>query len=161
MHLTPSQSRDLSLVFWLFCGGLLIIAIVHSFQPTQEKDFVYFYGDGTLVNQHKPLYDYDIQRRVFESISSAHSGTYGPSPYPPFVHLGFALLARLPLGVAYHVWMVVTMLLYVAALLLLLPRGYLSAALPLALSCWLFMGRILFKWSIVGDCILCHCSRHA
>lgn len=139
--MTPAQSRDLSFVSWLICGALVALAVFSSFQPSQEKDFVYFYGLGTLFNQHVPLYDYPAQTSVFEGIRAIHGGPYGPSPYPPFVALAFAPFAHLPFEIAYHVWMAASIMLYVAALLLLISQKHLLLVLPLAISCWPFVTR--------------------
>ena len=52
------------------------------------------------------------------------SGAYGPLPYPPFVGLFFRPFALLPYWVAYLVWVVISLTLYVSGLTLALAQFF-------------------------------------
>jgi Glycosyltransferase family 87 len=100
-----------------------------------HADFVYVYGVGQMVRDYPAdrLYDVALQQRVFDRISPAHLGSYGPSPYPPFVALFFRCFAGLPYATAYLVWAALSLLLYLlglrAALVSLYPREPLQQSL--------------------------------
>jgi hypothetical protein len=81
-------------------------------------DFIYYYGDGRIANEY-PLarfYDYSLQTRIYNEIFPLQSGAYGMQPYPPWVPLFFSLYARLPFAVAFGLWMLTSLLLYLAGI---------------------------------------------
>lgn len=89
-------------------------------------DFVYFYGIGQMANSHSAtdLYDYRVQLATFNAILPLQHGTYGPSPYPPFVAQFFRLFALLPFARAYFQWVAGSLVLYVVGIVLLLREFF-------------------------------------
>lgn len=112
------------------CWAILLVSLVFpftlvlwgTFVTGEPVDFVYFYGIGQIVHTHPAtmLYDYGLQLKVFNQILPMHQGSYGPSPYPPFVALFFSLAARLPFKAAFLVWMAISLCLYVIGIVALL-----------------------------------------
>jgi hypothetical protein len=126
----PPGLRELNVVCWaLFVLFLLVpLAIVLIAQHRAGKkfsdflpiDFIYYYGDGRLVNEYPPgaLYNYDLQMKVFNQIYPLRDGqTYSVSPYPPLVGEIFGLYARLPIARAYLLWLVTSFALYFTGIL--------------------------------------------
>ena len=81
-------------------------------------DFINFYGIGQIANEYPSarLYDYSLQKQIFNEIHPAVEGYYGPSPYPPFVALFFSLFARFPFNQAYVLWAGTSLTLYIAGI---------------------------------------------
>lgn len=94
------------------------------FFEQSEVDFIYFYGTGQIANQHPAIqvYDYNLQMQVFNHIFQLHEGTYGPSPYPPFVSQFFRPFARLTFEQAYFSWMGISLALYITGIALTLKE---------------------------------------
>lgn len=122
--------RELNVLCWaLFVTFLLLpLTVVLVAQHAAGKkfsnflpiDFIYYYGDGRLVNEFPPegLYDHDLQIKVFNQIYPLHGGeTYSVSPYPPLVGQIFGLYARLPIAEAYFLWLGTSLVLYIAGIL--------------------------------------------
>ena len=138
----------------LLCWGIFFLCIVAPacfFLVVQIKtgkyfyegsgvDFVYLYGVGEIANSHPAtaVYDARLQLATFNDIVPLNHGTYGPSPYPPFVPEFFRLLALLPFPRAFLLWVSVTLVLYLAGTLLLLreffPNEPLKQSLMLCLA---------------------------
>jgi hypothetical protein len=120
----PPGLKELNLACWgLFVGFVVLPLLVPlwfrfrsgaGFSSILPVDFIYFYGDGSIVRSYpiNRLYDYSLQLKTFNDIFPFHDGAYGPSPYPPFVGLFFSLFARLPFWPAYLAWLGVSMSLY-------------------------------------------------
>lgn len=83
-------------------------------------DFVYLYGTGQIANTHPAIevYNYRLQLEVFNRIQPLDHGTYGPSPYPPFVSQFFRLFARMSFETAFLAWLGVSLVLYLSGVLL-------------------------------------------
>ncbi len=112
----------------LLCWGLLLVGFVLPFSVfvanghrPPSADFTYFYALGRILNNHPAqyLYDNEMVQRVCAEI---RSGSWGLSPYPPFVGLLFRPLGLLPYSVAYLLWLFVSLALYAAGLKLLTDR---------------------------------------
>src|SRR5580698_7000213 len=87
----------------------------------EEKDFVFFYAMGRMLNEYPPsqLYDFELQKKVDTEIHPLKAGReYTPNPYPPFVALLFRPFARLPFSTAYPLWLSITFSLYIVGLAL-------------------------------------------
>jgi hypothetical protein len=104
-----------------FCVPLLLrikagAGLTHIF----PSDFVYFYGIGHIANSYPltKLYDYGLQLKTFNEISlyPFREGSYGPSPYPPFVALFFSLFARVSVVPAFFLWAGVSLALYLVGI---------------------------------------------
>lgn len=83
-----------------------------------NSDFVYFYGIGQIARESAGprIYDPALQQQVFLSIQPPRDGVYGPSPYPPFVAMFFALFTYLSFEAAYLLWLVVSLTLYLVGI---------------------------------------------
>lgn len=91
--------------------GAMSITQLHS-------DFVYFYGDGKIAREYPSarIYDYNLQLKVFTAIYPAQGGSYGPSPYPPWVPLFFEPFARLSFEHAFVLWLGISLAFYIAGI---------------------------------------------
>ena len=153
-----AQLRDVVIIGWLLATAMLFLVVYQSFQATAESDFVPIYSLGRLLNHHpaEQLYDFALQQQVSTEVKPLRAGAYGPTPYPPFVALFFKVFSRLDFPTAYHIWMLLTIGLYLSGLLLLmnrfLPRDalYRSAWTCGALLFWPFMGRTLLNGQLAG-----------
>ena len=110
--------KEITLVCWcLFVACLVVplsVLLLLHWKAGSLGDFVYFYGIGQLANEHSAakLYDYASQLKIFNEIEPLRDGVWGPSPYPPFVALFFAPIARLPFRVAYLLWFGISLALF-------------------------------------------------
>jgi hypothetical protein len=134
----------------VLCWGIFFACVVvplsvfyyshHKFTSLPSIDFVYYYGDGRLVNEYPPerLYDPDLQRKVFNEIYPLRSGFWSISPYPPLVGRVFSFYAQLPVYPAYCMWFLTSLLLYVSGIAAVLqatfPRDKLKKSLVLCLA---------------------------
>jgi hypothetical protein len=116
--------KEINLVCWglfLLCLLPVVVTVVYAQFTTAgvlHADFVYHYGAGKLLNQYpaSQLYNFDLQRKIFNGIYSSHDYSYGPSPYPPFVAEIFSFFARLSFEKAYFLWMGISLILYLAGI---------------------------------------------
>jgi hypothetical protein len=94
------------------------VLLSNHFKAGEGYDFVYFYGAGRLASTRPitNLYDYAAQLKTFNEISPSRYGYYGPSPYPPFIGLFFSLFARLPFKIAFLLWLVTSLALYIVGI---------------------------------------------
>jgi hypothetical protein len=166
---TRSQLKDLNFLGWLFCAALLVITCHQSEERTQPRDFVYFYSVGQILNRYTPdhLYQEKLQRKTFNDILPLKNGIYGPSPYPPYVALFFRPFALLPFWTAYHLWISISMVLYLAGILLLVKRFFPGDKLLQSFLCcfallfWTFIARTFLngQLSVIGflaiACAIC------
>jgi hypothetical protein len=123
-------SKELSLAGWSWFASLLILKYLpplwirlkagSGLTNIFPSDFIYFYGIGQIANKYPltRLYDYSLQLKIFNGIYplSVHDGSYGPSPYPPYVALFFSLFARVPIQAAFFLWAGVSLSLYIAGI---------------------------------------------
>lgn len=162
-HISRTDWKYLNLLGWCAVAGLFAIVLQNALQRDHERDFVYFYSCGRILNHYPPaqLYDYELQKRTFTEIQPLHEGVYGPSPYPPFVAMLFRPFARLPFLTAYWSWMGITLILYLAGLTLL-ARRFLSgdrlkqsALFCFALCFWPFAARTLLNGQLSAIGFFC------
>lgn len=116
----------------LICVNALIIGLSFIRGSTLSGapfggDFVEFYNSGKILNEYGPnrLYDFDLQDELMREFLP--SGLTLPFVTPPYVAILFSPLARLPLWLAYLLWILISIALYVGAITLalrleLLPR---------------------------------------
>jgi Glycosyltransferase family 87 len=116
--------KEINLVCWsLFVAFLLVpLCIVHAIQLKHgvgsvrqlNSDFVYLYGVGQIAREYPAasIYDSALQHQVFLSIQPPRNGTYGPSPYPPFVAMFFAPFTYVSFETAYYLWLGISLALY-------------------------------------------------
>jgi len=108
----PPGMKEINAACWFqFIALLLVFFVLFGAQIKNQSglfrdwrcDFITIYGIGHIANEYSTthLYNYDLQKKVFNEIHPAPEGTYGPSPYPPFVALFFSLFARFPFNQAY------------------------------------------------------------
>ena len=97
--------------------------------------FIYFYGIGHIANDYPAvrIYDYSLQQKVFNEINPAPEGFYGPSPYPPFVALFFSLFAHFPFNLAYVLWAVISLTLYISGIAASLKGAFPGERLKISL----------------------------
>ena len=152
--MTPRrQLIDLNFLGWVFCAAVFVIAVHQLANKSHPRDFVYFYSIGHILNHYSPerLYDFSLQKEIFNRILPATDGEYGPSPYPPYVALLFRPLALLPFWIACLIWMALSLAMYLTGLLLLVRRFFAGDPLRqsilfcFALSLWTFLGRTLMN----------------
>lgn len=120
----PPGLKEINLACWtLFVAFLLVpLCIVHVIQLRHgvgsvrqlNSDFVYLYGVGEIAREYPParIYDSTLQHQVFLSIQPPRDGTYGPSPYPPFVAMFFIAFTHLSFETAYYLWLGISLGLY-------------------------------------------------
>jgi hypothetical protein len=127
LNSSPSL-KDLNQIFW----GLLLLGFVAPFSiivissgRPPDGDFAGFYSLGRILNEHpiKDLYNFELLSRICMEVHP-RSGAYGPLPYPPFVGLFFRPFALLPYWVAYLVWVVISLTLYLSGLTLALAEFF-------------------------------------
>lgn len=113
------------------------------FGPYLGADFGAFYIAGKILNTHPPerVYDAVLHHRLYrEQFPDAPPDSHLPYVNAPFFLLPFAALARLPYSWAYFLWLVLSVVLYVAGFFLIwrtldgIPRDSWLIALLLSLS---------------------------
>ena len=121
--------KEINLVCWAgFIAFLLVplcvvqlIQVKHGAGSIRQlnSDFVYVYGVGQIAHRYSParIYDTTLQRQVFVSIQPPRKGSYyGPSPYPPFVGMFFALFTYVSFETAYLLWSAISLVLYLTGM---------------------------------------------
>jgi hypothetical protein len=128
--------KEIGVISWsLLIFGILMPATValvvqakngNLFFEKTPVDFVYLYGIGKIANTHAAIdvYDYGLQIKTFNNIIPIppNDGTYGPSPYPPFVSQFFRIFAHLDFAHAYLIWSGISLLLYLSGIRLILKE---------------------------------------
>jgi hypothetical protein len=123
----PPGMKEINAACWFqFIALLLVFFVLFGAQIKNQSglfrdwrcDFITIYGIGHIANEYSTthLYNYDLQKKVFNEIHPAPEGTYGPSPYSPFVALFFSLFARFPFNQAYVLWAGTSLILYAAGI---------------------------------------------
>src|ERR1700678_1927962 len=124
--LGPAPSlKQTAILCW--CAAFVLLAVplgVAAFnqdQATFDADFANFYILGKILNEypHDQLYDYNLQRSIAERVHPLKEGEYGPLTYPPAVAIAFQPFAKLPYRAAYKIWLLITMTVYVWAVVTL------------------------------------------
>ena len=153
--------KKLSVVCWVLFAAFLAapIAIVMKDKiqsgrlRQEERDFVFFYGMGRMLNQYPPsqLYNLELQKKVATDVFPLKAGRqYTPNPYPPFVALLFRPFALLPFSTAYPLWLSVSFSLYVFGLALaassFFPNDFHARSLIFCMA-FLFLP---FWWIMMG-----------
>lgn len=146
--------KELNVLCWCFFAFGLVIPISifffsrHKFTDLPPIDFVYYYGDGRLVNEYPPegLYDPGLQKKVFDEIYPPHGESWSISPYPPLVGRIFSYYARLPVFQAYWLWFGTSLLLYISGLAAVLAVAYPRDKLKISLMLCLALAFPPFLW---------------
>jgi hypothetical protein len=160
--------KEINLVCWglfLLCLLPVVVTVVYAQFTTAgvlHADFVYHYGAGKLLNEYpaSQLYNFDLQRKIFNGLYPLHEYSYGPSPYPPFVAEIFSLFARLSFEKAYFLWMGISLILYLAGIgavvATFFPRQRLEGALIFcfALASRAFLMDTLFNGQLSSVAVL-------
>jgi len=159
--------KEVTLVCWcLFVSCLVVpisVALWFHWRTGSLGDFVYFYGIGHLANEHSPakLYDYGLQLKIFNQIEPLQEGTWGPSPYPPFVALFFSPFARVPFRLAYILWLGISLALYLVGVMATIkgtfPKERLKGSLALcfALAYPPFLMNTLMNGQLASVAVCC------
>ena len=119
--------RQINLFCWALFGAILALPLAIEVKSQiqegrslkAERDFVFFYSMGRMLNQHPPsqLYDFELQQKVETEVLPLKKGRqYTPNPYSPFIALLFRPFALLPFSTAYPLWLLFTFSLYVVGL---------------------------------------------
>ena len=119
--------KEINVICWALFAIILLAPIATSITGKiqrgrllqEERDFVFFYGMGRMLNQYPPskLYDFELQKKVAMEVLPLKAGQeYSPNPYPPFVGLLFRPFAHFPYSVSYPIWLTFSFSLYIAGL---------------------------------------------
>ncbi len=159
--------KEVTLVCWcLFASCLVVplsVALWFHWKAGSLGDFVYFYGIGHLANEHSAakLYDYGLQLKIFNETEPLQDGTWGPSPYPPFVALFFSPFARIPFRLAYLLWLGISLALYLVGVMATIkdtfPKERLKGSLALcfALAYPPFLMNTLMNGQLASVAVCC------
>ena len=118
------------------------------FGPFLGADFAAFYDAGEIFNQHGSanIYDLESHRRLYkENFPDAPANEELSYANAPFFVAPFIFLSRLPYAWAYFIWLVISLVLYVAGFSILwrslesLPNDIWLTSLLVALSFWPFL----------------------
>ena len=133
-------SREARALSWMaITAGLIVCAlsILRGFQGQTFMgrplggDFVQFYTVGEILNQYQPARIYDLDLEIPLQHAAAPGAphdqmlVFASAPYAAQIYRPFALL---PYAWAYIAWLVFSMALYAAAVMLLLSSARLTAA---------------------------------
>jgi hypothetical protein len=157
--------KELCVICWsILVFGIVIPAIVvlvvqarhgNLFFEKKPVDFVYLYGIGKIANTHSAIdvYDYGLQLKTFNSLIRVppEDGTYGPSPYPPFVPQFFRIFAHLDFVHAYFLWAGISLLLYLSGIGLILKEFSLGDRFKDSLVLCFALGSHAFLMNTLGN----------
>ncbi|HEV7745001.1 MAG TPA: glycosyltransferase family 87 protein [Pyrinomonadaceae bacterium] len=148
-RLTPQYVRFICLLVIAVYLTVLVVSFTTSvrgrtiFGPPLGADFGAYYVAGVIFNQWQPqqIYDNELHHRLYqEQFPSAPADEQLPYVNAPFFILPFVILARVPYPLAYLLWIILSITLYVAGFSLIcrtwegFPAQAWSIALLLALS---------------------------
>ncbi len=123
--LKRADLRDLNLIGWAICAFVMTI-VYTSVRVGGERDFVYFYSLGHLLNHYSParLYDFALQQNIADAFQPEplKGGYFGALAYPPYLAMFFQPFAMLPYWTACRLWLAISLALYVTGLCLLIRR---------------------------------------
>jgi Glycosyltransferase family 87 len=155
-RLNPGDVRGFCALVASIYLALMIVAFASGSRPPYQTafgvplgaDFAAFYDAGTLINRYgiARLYDQPLQARIYhQQFPRAPADTTDAFQNAPFLALPLPLLSRLAYPKAYALWMIASLLLYLAGFQLLwrqlqgIPERSYSTALLLALTFMPFM----------------------
>ena len=120
----PSLKQTAVLCWSLLLVGLFLPLGVAAYKQDPalfDPDFVNFYSLGRILNEypHDQLYSAGLQRLIGTQVHPLKEGAYSPEAYPPTVGIVFQPLAALPYPVAYRIWQLITIALYISAVVVL------------------------------------------
>jgi hypothetical protein len=113
------------------------------FGPPLGADFGAYYVAGVIFNSHQPerIYDHELHHQLYQQqFPTAPADEQLPYVNAPFFILPFTVLARVPYPLAYLLWVILSLTLYLAGFWLTwrmlegIPTGDWFVALLLALS---------------------------
>lgn len=148
-RLTPQYVRFICLLVLTVYAVVMAVSFATSvrgrtiFGPPLGADFGAYYVAGQIFNTHQPerIYDNELHHQLYqEQFPSAPVDEQLPYVNAPFFILPFVILARLPYPVAYMLWVILSLTLYVAGFSLIcrtlegFPAHARYLALLLALS---------------------------
>ncbi|MGI8959717.1 MAG: glycosyltransferase family 87 protein, partial [Bryobacteraceae bacterium] len=120
--------KDINLLSWLLLATIAApLFIAHSGgEQIRVADFVQLYSVGRILNEYpaQDLYNYQLQQKLSHELHPLKEGFYGPSPYPPFVAILLRPFARMPYLGAYILWMLISLVLYLAGLAIVTRRFF-------------------------------------
>ncbi len=119
----------------------------------EERDFVFFYSMGRMLNEYPAarLYDFDLQKKVEMDVMPLKNGRqYTPNPYPPFVAVLFRPFAKLPFSTAYPLWLFITLTLYVSGLAVMTRTFFAGDVLRQSLIFCFALSYSPFLWIMTG-----------
>jgi hypothetical protein len=137
----------------MLVGAWMVLSMYHSqpYRTIGNVDFPAFYNAGRIVNEGGNLYDAKLQEDIYLRMEDpAHrSNNIRYFAYTPFFALIFAPLARLPYGIAFVTWGIISSALFVIGFLLAwkalgLPTEHRNNALLIAFSFLPF-----FAWTLL------------
>ena len=118
------------------------------FGPFLGADFGAFYVAGQIFHRYGPesIYDVQLHRRLYkENFPDAPTNEEVTYANAPFFVIPFIFLSQLPYALAYLIWLVFSLLLFIAGFQILwrtlksLPQEIWLTALLVALSFWPFL----------------------
>lgn len=120
--ITAERIRSYSIIILSINVVMLTLTFVRpSLFPTPfGGDFAVFYSAGRIVNERGDLYDLELQDRLAHEAVAVDKDLSAPYVNPPFFAAMFAPFARAPFVRAYAAWLIVSVLLYGASVLLAL-----------------------------------------
>jgi hypothetical protein len=132
--------KELNVICWGLFVAFLVLPLYTALAGRQslgqriealDADFVFRYSMGRILNEYsaEKLYDQDLMKKVCSQVHPLKAGTYGPSPYPPFIGILFRPFALMPYSVAYLVWVSISVALYLLGLTIVSSRFFLHEPL--------------------------------
>lgn len=156
----PMTLRQLAILSWVvfvaFLGLPIAATLTASIQSGHflegERDFVYFYSMGRMLNRYPPasLYDYGLQKKVANEVRPLAGREYSPNPYPPFVAALFRPFARMSFRSAYLLWQSISFALYITGLVLLCNQFFPDDRARRSLAYCFALAFLPFLWIMVG-----------
>ncbi len=126
--------KHLNFICWgMFLAFLVIplaMVVKNGFQGRGpaiggDKDFVFFYTMGRMLNEHSPaqLYNVDLQKKIEMEVQPLTDGReYTPNPYHPYIAILFRPFALFSFNAAYRLWLFTSFCLYLSGLALITRR---------------------------------------
>jgi hypothetical protein len=155
LRLKRADLRDVNVIAWAIFAFVVAIALQTSLRKGDERDFVYFYSIGHLLNHYSParLYDFELQKHLVSSMQPEMAGTvrWGVFAYPPHLAMLFQPFAMLPYWSACRLWLSISLTLYVTGLCLLIGRFFKGDRLERSLVlCFGMLFWPFISWVLLG-----------
>ena len=126
LSLKATDSRDLSFLAWALFAFVASIPLFQFLRESHDRDFIYFYAIGYLLNHYPAdrLYDYGLQKNIIEALQHEplKVGHWGLFAYPPHLAMLFQPFALLPQWTACRIWLALNLAMYLTGLRLLVRR---------------------------------------